>query len=139
MQPVADDEPAVVVHERHQVDPAILPLENKRKQVGLPERIRAGAFEARLALRMGLGRRPLPCGSRRRAAPWRRPTGLAGKAGPRNSMSLMRWQPQAGIGLLEHQDGAAWSGRKAGCRAVPPLGLSISPPGPSSSNFFFQA
>ncbi len=37
MQAVADLEVAVVVHEGDQVNAAVLPLEDKRDQVGLPE------------------------------------------------------------------------------------------------------
>ena len=45
MQPVAGDEPAVVVHEGHQVDAAVLPLEHEREQVGLPELVGRGPLE----------------------------------------------------------------------------------------------
>ena len=37
VQAVADDEPAVVVHEGDQVDPPVLPLEHEGEQVGLPK------------------------------------------------------------------------------------------------------
>lgn len=42
VQPVADGEAAVVVHECHQVDPAILPFEHECEQISLPELVRLG-------------------------------------------------------------------------------------------------
>ena len=44
-QPIADDEAAVVVEEDHQVDPAILAFEQKRKQIALPELVRPRPFK----------------------------------------------------------------------------------------------
>jgi hypothetical protein len=56
MQAIAGDEATVIVHERHQVDPAVLPLQGKGKQVGLPQLIGRGAFEGADFVRMRPGR-----------------------------------------------------------------------------------
>jgi len=36
VQAVANQEAAVIVHEGHQVDPPVLPLEHEGEQIGLP-------------------------------------------------------------------------------------------------------
>jgi hypothetical protein len=52
-------------------------------------------------------------------------------------MSLIRWQPQSGLACLSiKMVRFVKSGRRLPAGA--PLGLSISPAGPSCSNFFFQ-
>jgi hypothetical protein len=46
VQAVADDEAAVVVQKSHEVDPPILPFEDKREQISLPQLIGLGPLEA---------------------------------------------------------------------------------------------
>jgi hypothetical protein len=41
----ADEEPAVVIEERDEVDAAVLPLDDEREEVSLPELVGAGALE----------------------------------------------------------------------------------------------
>ena len=63
---------------------------------------------------------------------------LAGSAGPRTSMSLIRWHPQSGCASLSiRMVRRVTSGSLEPAGA--PLGLSASPTGPWSSNRFFQA
>ena len=54
MQAVADDKPAVVVHEPHHVQPPVLALQDEREQVRLPQLVgRARSKERTLS---GCGR-----------------------------------------------------------------------------------
>jgi hypothetical protein len=105
MQPVADDEARVVVHESDEVTSPILTLEDKRKQVGLPEGIGRGTFEAGLALGMGPGLDLLHAVA-----------GFVQDLGNGRGTGRQGWAAQqhvadalaapVRIGLLEHQDGA---------------------------------
>src|SRR5262249_13176681 len=52
VQAVADDEAAVVVHESHQIHAAVLTLEHKGKQVGLPQLILLCAVQSTPPLRL---------------------------------------------------------------------------------------
>jgi hypothetical protein len=65
MQAVADQEAAVIIQEGDQLDAAVLPLEDKGEQVGLPELVGASALETAGAVRV----RP-----RRRLLKWSRGT-----------------------------------------------------------------
>ena len=138
VQAVADDEAAVVVHEGDQVDPPVLPLEDEREQVGLPQLIRAGPLEASGPCRdaaasatssqlvAGLVQHP---GHGRGA-------GGQGRAAQQHVADALAAPVR--VGLLEHEDGAPG---QLGQRlpAACPAWLSISPAGPSASNRFFQA
>ena len=138
MQAVADDEPAVVVHEGHQIDPPVLPLEHEREQVGLPQLVGLGPLEAADVIGMRLGRLLLQLIARLVQHPGHGVRDWPASAGPRTSMSLIRWQPQSGCACLSIRIvRLVSSGSLLPCLA--PLGWSISPAGPSSSNRFFQA
>ena len=100
VQAVAGDEAAVVVHEGHQVDAAVLPLEHEGEQIGLPELVRPGPLEGADRSGADCGSALPPSRSPPHAARGPRLAGLAGKAGPRTSMSLIRWQPQSGWACL---------------------------------------
>ena len=56
MEAVRNNEAAVVVHERHQVDAPVLALEDEGKEVGLPQLVGPGPFEAADLVGMGAGR-----------------------------------------------------------------------------------
>ena len=45
VQAVADDETAVIIHEGYQVNPSILPFQNEREQISLPQLIGFGPLE----------------------------------------------------------------------------------------------
>jgi hypothetical protein len=45
VQGVADDEAGVIVHERDEIDPAVLALEHESEQVGLPQLVGPGPLE----------------------------------------------------------------------------------------------
>lgn len=54
MQPVTDNEAAVVVHERDEINPSVLAFQYEREQVRLPELIGFGALERSHFVRMTL-------------------------------------------------------------------------------------
>ena len=55
MQTIADQKAAVIIHKSHQIQPAVLPLEHEREQIGLPQLIGPGTLEAPHLLRMRAG------------------------------------------------------------------------------------
>src|SRR5262245_46957361 len=52
MEPVAGDKSAMVIHEGHEIEPAILPLEHECEEIGLPKLVGCCAFEAAYMLRV---------------------------------------------------------------------------------------
>lgn len=56
VQPVGDDEAAVIVDEGDQIDPAILALQDEGEEVRLPELVGLGAFEGSLVVGVRIGR-----------------------------------------------------------------------------------
>ena len=106
MQAVANNETTVIVHEGDQVDAAILPLEDKGKQVGLPELIGLGAFEVTDLVGVGAGGRLFEFIAGLMQHPGdRRGAGGEGRTTPEHVADALA--APVGVRLLEHKDGAA--------------------------------
>jgi hypothetical protein len=105
VQPVADDEAAVVIQKGDQVDASVLPLEDEGEQVGLPELVGPGALEVAdvVGMRPGGDFFQLIAGLMQDA----RHGGSAGRQGrtAQQQVTDLLATP-VGVGLLEQQDGA---------------------------------
>ena len=106
VQPVADQEAAVIVHEGHQVDAAVLPLQDEGEQVGLPQLVGAGALEVANLVGMGAsgGLLGLVAGLMQDAGDG---LGAGGQGGAAQQQGADLLDAPVGVGLLHHEDGAS--------------------------------
>ena len=128
VQAVPDNEAAVVVHERHQINPPILPLEDKRKQVGLPQLIGFGPLEVADLVRMRPAGHLLHLIAGFVQHPrHRRGTGGQGRAAYQHVADALAAPLR--VGLLQHENGAFGQFRqaRAGRAALGPVHQSTWP------------
>ncbi len=106
MQAKAGQEPAVIVEKGNQVNAAILSLQNKREQIGLPELIGHGPLKAMIGWRVRPVRRHVVEDVAGLAQNTGHGGGTGGQGGATQEHVADLLAAPVGVGLLEQQNGA---------------------------------